>query len=190
MSRGQQVFFFSKDSHHLFLWPNSHILTRCNESGRSFGHFWPQQGWVELLDFCSSVCGSVLTTLISDVSLSRIYFVGVTWSSVIWPIQNICFCWREGITSLNDSYKNMQLSLLVLFINYRQDTRINAFKFIVGKITLKVLSWPGRVDLVKCVGFSVLWLDRNLKYKGCCSTVNDGLIFSQLEKKTRIQSEQ
>lgn len=75
------------------------------------------------------------------------------------------------------------MSLLVLFINYRQITRINAFKFIVGKITLKVLSWPGRVDLIKCMGFSVPWLDRNLKYKGCNSTVNDALIFSQLEKK-------
>lgn len=73
--------------------------------------------------------------------------------------------------------------MLILFINYRQVTRLNAFKFIVGEITLEVLSWPGRVDLVKCVGFSVPWLDRNLKYKGWSSTASDGFIFSQLEKK-------
>lgn len=80
--------------------------------------------------------------------------------------------------------------LLVLFINYRQVTRLNAFKSMVGEITLKVLSWPGRVDPVKCVGFSVPWLSRNLEYKGWSSTVNDGLTFSQLEKKCRRQSEQ
>lgn len=45
-----------------------------------------------------------------------------------------------------------------------------------------MLSWPGRVDQVKCVGFSVL-LDRNLKFKGWSITVKDGLLFSQLGKK-------
>lgn len=88
------------------------------------------------------------------------------------------------MTFLNDSCKNIQLLLLVLFINYRQVKIPNAFKFIVGEMTLKVLSWPGRVDLVKCVGFSVPWLDRNLKYKGWSSTVNDGLFFSHMENNT------
>lgn len=49
-----------------------------------------------------------------------------------------------------------------------------------------MFSWPDGVDLAKCVGFSVPWLDKNLAIQdlGCNSTMNDGLIFSQLEKNT------
>lgn len=140
-----------------------------------------------VLNFWTSVVLPVVPVPVLMTLVFTLLSLWVEFTLWVWlgplssDLYGTWFCWREGITYLNDSYKNVQLLLLVLFINCSQVTRLNAFKILVGEITLKVLSWCSRVDLVKCVGFSVPWLDRNLKNKGWSSIVN-GLISSQLEK--------